>query len=299
MVYTLTLNPALDYTLYTDGISFDDINRAKSENISYGGKGINVSVILNRLGVDNTALGFAAGFTGKELIRLLENDGIRHNFILLERGNTRINVKIRTGQELDINANGNELSSENIEALKSKLNALLKDGDILVLSGSLQSSLSSTTYADIMDAFGGRDILFALDTSGDALLESVKRRPFIVKPNHIELGDLFDARCDTEEEIITCAKKLQSLGARNVLVSRAENGALLFDENGGVHKAENAEGTLVNSVGCGDSMLAGFIAGYKKTGDYDYALRLATACGNATAYSKTLATKEEIKKAFT
>ncbi len=296
MVYTLTLNPALDYVMQVKSLGFGEINRAEETELRCGGKGINVSAVLNELGVDNTALGFAAGFTGSELLRLLSESGIKNDFIFTENGATRINVKIRTGQELDINAGGFSPDEGNMKTLFEKLDSLIKNGDWLVLSGSLPKGVSASAYADIMKMLSDRDAKIAVDTEGDALLEALEYSPFVIKPNHIELGELFGKTVDGD--VIPYANELRSRGAKNVLVSMAERGAVLVDENDRTYKSENAEGELVNSVGCGDSMLAGFIAGYIKTGDYENALRLATACGNATAYSETLATKDEIEKYY-
>lgn len=294
MIYTLTLNPALDYTLRLDNLSANTINRANEDAIYYGGKGINVSAILSRLSAPTTALGFLAGFTGAELERLLKADGISCDFNYLKSGNTRINVKIKTDCELDINANGPRIENSDIDELLQKLNKIQKN-DFLVLAGSIPSSLPSSIYEDILKMLDQRGVHFVVDATGDLLLNTLKFKPFLIKPNHLELGELFNQDASTDEAIVTLSKKLQSLGAKNVLVSRAEKGAILLDEFGNVHKTENAKGKLVNSVGCGDSMVAGFLAGYVETSDYFYSLKLGTACGNATAFSETLATKNEIE----
>ena len=276
LVYTVTLNPAIDYVMKVGALSFEDINRSDEETFCYGGKGINVSALLSRLGVENKALGFLAGFTGKKLEEMLKAEKINCDFNYLENGNTRINVKIKTQGELDINATSPYISVEDMNALLNKLDSL-KSGDYLILAGSVPESLPSSVYEKIMQRLEGRGIYFVVDTSGEALLNSLKYRPFLIKPNHHELGDLFKSKAESDEEIVRFANALRERGARNVLVSRAEKGAMLLDENGRVYKSENAKGTLVNSVGCGDSMLAGFIAGYIKEQDYSKALMLGTA----------------------
>ena len=293
MVYTVTLNPALDYVMKTGSLSCDNINRSKEELISYGGKGINVSVILTRLGVENTALGFLAGFTGCELEKMLTADGIKCDFCYLEQGSTRINVKIKADAELDINASGPHISESDIEKLLSKLQQV-KSGDIIVLAGSIPDNSPANTYETIVNYLKGRGVKFVVDASGELLKSVLKYKPFLVKPNHLELGELFGTTAETEEEIVHHARELQKLGAQNVLVSRAEKGALLLDENGCISKVGAVNGTLINSVGCGDSMVAGFIAAYLETGNFTEALKLGAACGSATAFSESLATKEEI-----
>lgn len=297
MVYTVTLNPALDYVMCVEKIRFDDINRTTANAMYYGGKGINVSVILTRLGVTNKALGFVAGFTGHRLEEMLKAENIDCDFCYLKTGETRINVKIKSDKELDINANGPEISAKDIENLLQKLDSI-KAGDYLVLAGSVPNNLPDNIYEQILAKLDGKGINFVVDAAGELMLRVLKYKPFLIKPNHHELGDIFGTKTDTEEKIVEYAKKLQQMGAVNVLVSRAQDGAILIDENGAVHKIGNAKGKLVNSVGCGDSMVAGFIAGCIEKGDYDYALKLGSACGNATAFSPELATKKEIESVF-
>ena len=298
MVYTLTLNPALDYVLKTGSLFYDDINRSQSEAIYYGGKGINVSFVLSRLGIDNKALGFLAGFTGKELEKMLKADGICCDFNYLASGNTRINVKLKADKEIDINANGPKISDCDLDALMKKLSAL-NSGDFLVLAGSVPNSLGYDTYEKIMKSLDEKEINFVVDATGKSLLNTLKYKPFLIKPNHIELGELFGKRLESEKEIAHFAKELQKMGAKNVLVSCAEKGATLLDEYGNIYKSENADGKLINSVGCGDSMVAGFLAGYINEQSYSKALMLGTACGNATAYSEALATKQDIESILT
>lgn len=297
MVYTITLNPALDYVMKVGSLRFDDINRSKAEQIYYGGKGINVSVVLSRLGTENKALGFVAGFTGEELERMLKADNIDCDFNHLRSGLTRVNVKIKADTELDINANGPDVSEAEIEELLTKLDDI-KEGDVLVLAGAVPKNLPSDVYEKILQRLSGRGVKFVVDATGELLLKVLKFKPFLVKPNHHELGDLFSVTTKTDEEIEIYAKKLQQMGASNVLVSRGGDGAMLIDEFGAVKKIGNAKGTLINSVGCGDSMVAGFVAGFLQKGDYEHALRLGAACGNATAFSEGLAEKKDIDRIY-
>lgn len=297
MIYTVTLNPALDYVMKVGNIRFDDINRSESEEIYYGGKGINVSVILTRLGVENKALGFVGGFTGEKLYEMLKKDGIDCDFNILKNGYTRINVKIKAQTELDVNAQGPAIDEEDIALLLEKLDGI-KQGDFLVLAGSIPNTLPDDIYERILSRLDGRGINFVVDATGDLLKNVLKYKPFLIKPNHHELGDLFGVEAKSEQDIVFYAKKLQEMGARNVLVSRAKDGATLIDEQGSVTTFENVEGELVNSVGCGDSMVGGFLAGWIEKGDYSYALKLGAACGNATAFSQELATADEIKNVF-
>ena len=297
MIYTVTLNPALDYVMKVGNIRYDDINRSESEEIYYGGKGINVSVILTRLGVENKALGFVGGFTGEKLYEMLKKDGIDCDFNILKNGYTRINVKIKAQTELDVNAQGPAIDEEDIALLLEKLDGI-KQGDFLVLAGSIPKTLPDDIYERILSRIDGRGINFVVDATGDLLKNVLKYKPFLIKPNHHELGDLFGVETKTEEDIMLYAKKLQEMGARNVLVSRAKDGATLIDEQKNVTTFGNVEGELVNSVGCGDSMVGGFLAGWIEKGDYSYALKLGAACGNATAFSQELATADEIKNVF-
>lgn len=297
MVYTVTLNPALDYVMKLKALRTDDINRTDGEEIYYGGKGINVSVILTQLGIPNTALGFVGGFTGKKLEEMLKNDNVSCDFNHLKNGDTRINVKIKADKEIDLNACGPEITKEDMQSFLKKLDGI-KSGDYLILAGSIPNTLPDDIYEQILERVGDRNINCVVDATGDLLKNVLKYKPFLIKPNHHELGDLFSAQIKSDDDIVKYSKKLQEMGARNVLVSMAKDGAMLTDENGCVHKIGNAKGKLINSVGCGDSMVAGFTAGYIKTADYSYALRLGSACGNATAFSEKLATREEIERVF-
>lgn len=297
MVYTVTFNPALDYVMNVEKLSTDDINRTESEELYYGGKGINVSAILSRLNIPTVALGFTAGFTGKKLKEMLDDDGIKNDFTELNSGFTRINVKVKFGKELDINANGPEITADKIKELFLKLKKL-NDGDYLVLAGSVPASLPDDLYSKILEELSGKNINIVVDTTGNQLLNVLKYKPFLIKPNHHELGEIFGQEMDTTEKITEYAKKLQEMGAVNVLVSRGGDGAVLVDGNGTVHPAAAVEGTLVNSVGCGDSMVAGFIAGYITNNNYSEALKLSVASSAATAFSKELAKADEIYKIY-
>lgn len=297
MVYTVTLNPALDYVMKLNNLRTDDINRTDGEEIYYGGKGINVSVILTQLDIPNTALGFLGGFTGKKLEEMLKSDGISCDFNYLKSGDTRINVKIKADKEIDLNACGPEITQEDMQSFLKKLDGI-RDGDYLILAGSIPKTLPDDIYEQMLERVSDRKVNCVVDATGDLLKNVLKYKPFLIKPNHHELGDLFSVEIKSDEDIVKYSKKLQEMGAKNVLVSMAKDGAMLTDENGNVHKIGNAKGKLVNSVGCGDSMVAGFTAGYIKTADYSYALRLGSACGNATAFSEKLATREEIERVF-
>lgn len=294
MIYTVTLNPALDYVIQVDSFKAGQINRNKKEDIYYGGKGINVSCILNELAVKSTALGFIAGFTGKALRDGLSKVGILTDFIEVEKGMTRINVKMKSDEETEINGMGPSIEKTDFELLLEKIQALTNE-DTLVLSGSIPSCMESDTYEKIIASIK-EEVNLVVDAEKNLLLKVLKYHPFLIKPNNIELGQMFNVELQTEEEIIFYAKKLQELGARNVLVSMAKEGAILVDENDKVYKMGVAKGEVVNSVGAGDSMVAGFIAGYQKNKDYEYALKLGTACGGATAFHSGLATKEQIEE---
>lgn len=295
MIYTVTFNPALDYLMYVSELQSSDINRTEKEQLFYGGKGINVSVILTRLGVENKALGFLAGFSGHQLEDMLNADNIESDFVYLKSGYTRINVKIKSDREIDINACGPEISKDDIKALFEKLEKL-KEGDCLVLAGSIPKTLPDNIYEKILDKLSGKGINFVVDATGNLLKNVLKYKPFMIKPNHHELGEIFSTEIKTLDDIKKYGKMLQDMGARNVLVSRGKDGAALLDENGNIHTMGNVPGKIISSVGCGDSMVAGFIAGYSKTKDYAYALKLGSACGNATAFSTSLAAREEIEE---
>lgn len=293
MIYTVTFNPALDYVISIDNLQMGEINKAKSEQINYGGKGINVSAILSRLGIENTALGFIAGFSGDKLTEMLNDDGVNNDFVKLKNGCTRINVKIQSDKETDINADGPNIQKDDLEKLFEKLDRL-KEQDFLVLAGSIPKSLPDNIYESILEQLKNKGIKFVVDATGDLLLNVLRFKPFLIKPNHHELGDLFGVRIEEFDDIVKYGQLLQEKGAENVLVSRGKHGAVLIDKQGSIHKIGNVPGKIVSSVGCGDSMVAGFIAGYIESGSYSYALKLGAVCGNATAFSHSLASKEEI-----
>lgn len=293
MIYTVSFNPAWDYVLRVDELKMGMTNRTSEESVTFGGKGINVSAVLNELGVESVALGFTAGFLGEALKKEIESKGIKCDFVHLEKGMTRINIKLKSEDETEINASGPEIDDDALNRLLSKLDRLVS-GDILVLAGSVPSGVSVDIYEKILERLKYKEVLIVVDASDELLLSSLKYRPFLIKPNIYELRDIFKHKIETDLEITEAAKSLKELGAKNVLVSMAEDGALLIDEHGKLHRINAAKGEVVNSVGAGDSMVAGFLAGYLKTKDYDCALKLATAAGGATAFSKTLADKKLI-----
>ena len=291
MIYTVTFNPALDYILKTDDFNLGTTNRSVFEEITFGGKGINVSYVLSQLGVENTALGFVAGFTGEELLRKINSTGIKTDFIKLSSGNTRINVKIKGNAETEINASGPPITQNDIDQLFKKLENLCEK-DVLVLAGSIPKCLPDNIYENILSKLQGKGIRFVVDATGELLLNVLKYNPFLIKPNLAELEDIVGEILDSEEKIISAAFKLKKMGAVNVLVSLGKDGALLIDEFGNIHRQSVLGGKPVNTVGAGDSTVAGFLAGYDN--GYEYALRLGVAAGGATACSQYLATKEEI-----
>ena len=293
MVYTVTLNPALDYVIHIEDFQTGEINRTQREEIQFGGKGINVSTVLTRLGVENTALGFLAGFTGQVLAEGLRKNGIQTDFIWLTEGLTRINVKIKAGEETELNGRGPAIPSAALDELFQKLDRL-QSGDVLDLSGSIPASLPDDIYQQILRQLEGRGILTVVDAAGELLCAALSYRPFLIKPNHHELGEIFGQTPVTDQELTACAKKLQKQGARNVLVSMAGEGSLLLDETGACHRLGVPRGTVRNSVGAGDSMVAGFLAGWLKTGDYETAHRMGAAAGSATAFSDGLATEAKV-----
>ena len=296
MIYTVTFNPAIDYVVRLGNpLQPGAVNRAAGEDCVLGGKGINVSGVLAQLGVESVALGFIAGETGAWLERGLTAQGLHTDFIWLENGMTRINVKIKAGQETELNGAGPNIPESAMQALETKLDALQKD-DMLILAGSIPSCLPQSTYERLLARLQGRGVRAVADATQDLLLKVLPYKPFLIKPNNHELSEIVGHELTTDDEIVAAAAGLQAQGARNVLVSMAGDGALLLDENGAVHRIGCPKGKVVNSVGAGDSMVAGFVAGYLRTGNYRYALRLGTACGSATAFSVGLATKEKINE---
>ena len=292
MVYTVTFNPAIDYVVHTGEMKLGATNRSEKEEMYFGGKGINVSIVLRELGIDSKALGFTAGFTGEAIENGLSEMGINADFVRLKNGNSRINVKIKSTEETELNGQGPDIDEAAINALFAKLDKL-SDGDTLILAGSIPSSLPSDIYEKILERLSGRNIKTVVDATKDLLLNVLKYKPFLVKPNNHELGEMFGVELKTDEEIEKYARKLQEMGAVNVLISMAGDGAMLIDEYGKMHRCGVCKGTVKNSVGAGDSMVAGFTAGSLK-GDYEYALKLGTAAGGATAFSDGLAEKAKI-----
>lgn len=293
MIYTVTFNPSLDYVIQVDKLVPGEINRTTHEAVYPGGKGNNVSVILSNLGHSSKALGFTAGFTGEALENMLKEFGCDTAFIRLPEGSTRINVKINAGEETEINGQGPVITEEAQQSLFEQLDALKKE-DILVLAGSIPNTLPSDIYERILEHLQGRGIHFVVDATKELLLKVLKYHPFLIKPNNHELGEMFGVTLKTRDEIVTYAKKLQEMGAENVLVSMAGDGAILLTEDGLIYKAKPPKGKVLNSVGAGDSMVAGFLTGYLNTGEYEKAFRLGVVTGSATAFQYWLATKEDI-----
>ncbi|MBQ1477013.1 MAG: 1-phosphofructokinase [Erysipelotrichaceae bacterium] len=294
MIYTVTFNPSLDYIIRVDDFQTGQINRTTYERIFAGGKGINVSLVLDNLGHQSVALGFTAGFTGQEIERQLAEKGVLTHFIKVKNGHSRINVKMKSGQETEINGQGPFIREEEIRELFSILDKL-KGEDILVISGSIPSTLPSDMYEQIMERLSPKGIRIVVDATRDLLTKVLPYHPYLIKPNNHELSEIFSVDLRTREEVLPYAKKMQERGARNVLVSMAGEGAVLLDENGQYHCSEAPKGKLVNSVGAGDSMVAGFLAGYLETEDYEKAFRMGLCTGSASAFSEELATREEVE----
>jgi len=297
MIYTVTFNPAIDYIIGVEDLKPGMTNRSVYERLLPGGKGLNVSTVLNNLGVDNIALGFIAGFTGEEIKRRFEALGGRSDFIELREGTSRINVKIKSAAETEINAAGPVIDSGAVSQLMEKLSRL-RDGDILILAGSIPASLPDSLYSDIMKMLSDRNILITVDAEKELLLNALPYRPFLVKPNHHELGEIFGVTLNTREEVVPYARRLQEKGAKNVLVSMAGEGAVLAAETGLVLMNQAPRGTVRNSVGAGDSMVAGFIAGWGEKRDYAHAFKLGLSSGSASTFSDFLATKTEIEQVY-
>lgn len=296
MIYTVTFNPAIDYVVGIDRIETGCVNRLSSEQIYFGGKGINISIVLRELGIESTALGFVAGFTGEAIENGLKEAGIITDFVRLEKGNSRINVKIKSDAETELNASGPEISDTALSVLFEKLKSL-RNGDTIVLAGSVPKSLPEDIYEQILHQLSDRDIRAVVDASKELLIKSLRYKPFLIKPNLQELGEIFGEISGSDDEIIACAEKLREMGAQNVLVSMADDGAILLDSGNNIHKSGVCSGTVRNSVGAGDSMIAGFLAGIS-AGDFTYALKLGTAAGGATAFSDGLASREDIIRLF-
>ena len=297
MIYTVTFNPALDYVVGVENFTVGTVNRTVKEAVYCGGKGINVSAVLAALGIESTALGFVAGFTGDEIERRVKSLGFQSDFIRVEKGLSRINVKLKSKEETEINGIGPEITEEDVEKLFGKLEKI-SEGDILILSGSIPTSIDDTIYERIMERMEGRGIRVVVDATKDLLMNVLRYQPFLIKPNNHELVEMFGVELHGEEEIIRYAKRLREKGAANVLVSMAGDGAILVTERDEVFQMGVPKGKVRNSVGAGDSMVAGFVAGYLENGDYSHALRLGSACGSASAFSNGLACKEDIYKIY-
>lgn len=294
MIYTVTFNPSLDYIVTVKHFTTGVVNRTSDEVIFPGGKGINVSMVLQNLGFENTALGFTAGFIGEEIIRLLKKKGVTADFISVEKGVSRINVKLRSDEETEINGQGPEILETDIQKLYRKLD-VLQEGDVLVLAGSIPDVMPGSIYMDIMDYLKEKKVQIVVDATRDLLVNVLPYGPFLIKPNNHELGEIFNVTISSKDDVIIYAKKLQEKGARNVLVSMAGDGAVLVTEDGQVFCAEAPKGKVVNSVGAGDSMVAGFVAGYLSSSDYHEAFKSGVCTGSASAFSEELATKEQVE----
>lgn len=294
MIYTVTFNPAIDYIVHTGTMQVGQVNRSQGEELYFGGKGINVSFVLHELGLPSKALGFVAGFTGAAIEAGIQEQGIATDFVHLDSGFSRINVKIKSGEETELNGQGPNISEAAVAELFEKLNQL-QDGDILILAGSIPNTMPADSYEKILAHLSDKKIKVVVDATKDLLLKVLPYHPFLIKPNNHELGELFGVTLHSIEEIATYAKKLQEMGAQNVLISMAGDGALLIDETGKQHVCGVCKGTMKNSVGAGDSMVAGFVAG-SMHGDYEAALKLGTAAGGATAFSEGLAQRAEIER---
>lgn len=297
MIYTVTFNPSLDYIVSVEDFKLGITNRTSSELMLPGGKGINVSTVLGNLGIENTALGFAAGFTGEEIIRQVEHMGIRSDFIMVPDGISRINLKLKSIDGTEINGCGPEISEAAVAELMEKLE-VLREEDVLVLAGSIPSSMPDDIYRRILKRLQGRGVTAVVDATKDLLLNVLEYRPFLVKPNNHELGEIFQVELWDRKSVVSYARKLQEMGAQNVLVSMAGEGAVLAAQDGTVYETPAPEGTLVNGVGAGDSMVAGFLAGWMEKQDFRHAFYMGVSAGSASAFSERLATREEIKHIY-
>ena len=293
MIYTITFNPALDYISQVENFEIGKINRTKMEKILPGGKGLNVSTVLKNLGIDSTALGFIAGFTGDELKTRIENRGIKTDFIKVEKGITRINVKISSKEETALNGNGPEITEKDIDRLLEKIKEIKKE-DIVILAGNIPRCINNDIYEIICKTLEKNNVTFIVDATKELLMNVLKYKPFLIKPNKEELEETFKERIETKEDIIIHAKKLQLMGAQNVLISLGGDGAILVTTEGKEYYSKAPKGKVLNTVGAGDSMVAGFIAGYEKSGDFEQAFKMGIATGSASSFSMNLATAEEV-----
>lgn len=297
MIYTVTLSPSIDYIVRMSSMRSNTTNRTDSEEFYFGGKGINVSQVLAELDLDSTAFGFLAGFTGEAIEKGLRNNRIHTDFIHLDEGFTRINIKIKAGGETEINGQGPDIPDSALEQLMQKLDQI-KDGDTLVLAGSIPKTCPDDIYERMLERVKDKKIMIAVDATRQLLVNSLSKHPFLIKPNRLELSEIFHAEVETAADVEKYAGKLQEMGARNVIVSLGRKGAFLLDETGATHTCGVLKQPVINTVGAGDSMVAGFMAGYLKTGDYGYALKLGSACGNATSFLPGLATRAKIDEVF-
>ena len=297
MIYTVTFNPSLDYIVSVDDFKLGKTNRTIGELMLPGGKGLNVSTVLHNLGIENTALGFTAGFVGEELKRLAKETGYHCDFIDVPEGVSRINVKLKDFDGTEINGMGPCIDENAMGQLMEKLK-LLKEGDTLVLAGSIPAGMPKSIYSDILKALSGKGIRFVVDATKELLLNVLEYEPFLIKPNNHELGEIFGVTLTAKDEVVPYGKKLQEMGAKNVLISMAGEGAVLIAETKEVYMLDAPKGTLVNAVGAGDSMVAGFIAGWEEQKNYQHAFEMAVASGSASAFSELLATEEEIRKLY-
>lgn len=297
MIYTVTFNPSLDYIVSVEDFKLGLTNRTSSELMLPGGKGLNVSMVLGNLGIENTALGFVAGFTGEEIVRRIEEMGVKSDLIPIGKGISRINLKLKSIDGTEINGCGPEISEENVQKLMSKLD-VLKAGDVLILAGSIPGSMPDDIYRKIMERLDGRDVMIVVDATKDLLVNVLEYHPFLVKPNNHELGEIFGVELKTRDDVVPYAKKMQEMGAVNVLVSMAGEGAVLAAADGSIHAAPAPKGKLVNGVGAGDSMVAGFVAGWMERKEYSHAFAMGVSAGSASAFSELLATKEEVEAVY-
>ena len=297
MIYTVTLNPSLDYIAECKDFTLGATNRTSSEIIYPGGKGINVSIVLSNLGDRTTALGFLAGFTGEHIDSLIKDMGISSRMIRLDEGMSRINLKLKSKEETELNGMGPKISIIDIARLYQKLESITED-DILVLAGSIPPSVSEGLYSDIMERLKETKIKIVVDATKDLLMNVLDKKPFLIKPNIHELGELFNVKLDSADEALTYALKLKEMGAVNVIISMGKDGAMMVDEYGNSYTMNSPEGKLVNSVGAGDSLVAGFLHKYLETGNYEEAFRYGVCTGSASAFSSALATKEEVEKLY-
>ena len=295
MIYTVTFNPSLDYIVSVDDFKLGLTNRTSSELMLPGGKGINVSIVLKNLGIQSTALGFMAGFTGKEIARRLEEEGVASDFIQIEEGISRINLKLKSIDGTEINGSGPKIPKEKVEELMKRLNTMK---EVLFLAGSIPASMPDDIYSRIMKELKDKGIMIVVDATRDLLMNVLEYRPFLIKPNNHELGEIFEVTLKTREDVIPYGRKLQEKGARNVLISMAGEGAVLIAENGEVYSLPAPKGTLVNGVGAGDSMVAGFMTGWMEKQDYEHAFRMGVATGSASAFSEYLATRPEVEEVY-